>query len=1423
MVNSGSADIVLAPTGHTTGAKGNALGIRGGERTPALKGRTRAAGRLVRPFRASTGVCVTGIQGVALRSGSTPRWGGRRSVGRTAKPMTNLRRCCMMAAALTGILATSLAWAIESPTSDGPIAILDEPSIRLPLMKKPPAIDGAWSEGEWEDASGLSGFWCTNIPQEPYPAYQHLAPHQTQSRIYAGYDKEHLYLAYVIQVYPEDAWLKARGRFPDVYHHPLYGIIIDDHIEFELRPYHDLTQGYKWGMYKWFANPLAVISDQHWSLSGGEGKKWQSKAYVRAGVTRTYWVVEMRVPLVELRHKGYAGKDPTGQDVVKLPPPDGTTYRCWFKNGIGGFSRYVILWDRHVWNTTKARLVLDSQTVGFQLNDLGPFMEDIIDVKMTLKNHNTRSETVRVGFFMENAEGLIFSSYEDENTKDGIIELIPGEVKKIRFRKKFPGLSKQDNFLWLDVRTAGRPAKVIFRNRLGKFHSVDPGPPYHIWRECKLDTIARMRPPKMDFDFKYQYSPYTNKLSGFVDRGIYGASEEAKTAVEAKLTVMEATEDEKVVAEKTSAFQRDFATFLFELPKLKRGEYKVSLLLFDKNKRIVGERNPDPFSKSEFPWERNTLGLEDVVWEPFEPIELEGNTLETIKHVITIDPSGLPAQIAIKPDLRELPLEKRADPTKMTETELAAIGRGPQLRAPLRLEAVVNGQRATAEVVEPFTPVRQWKSELELASKLRVGALEMELHTQYDCDGALTVKLTYGAEQPVEAELLELVMDVAGPVDQRVGGAYGMQPASGMEMTLPDEEGLVWDSANDEHLEPFSLYYTKFVPFLYFGNGDRGWSWLADRDEQWVVDQEGSTMTLERDKYGQVTWRVKFVNHKATITGKRTLEFVIFTHPAKPKDDGYRRIAWLDWPPQNYGGIGLKCIPNDGPFGIDGSDGTFKYFLRRYPNGAPRLYINSWLNSGIPEMQKRAYTGVWRLHQNARVNSAPIDSKGGYGQPWIRPGRGNSGSRQYTQSLEDYTVYHCERMIRIGRVPGYWWDELHPPVRTECVASGGAFFRKPSEVKEGELPWQAQWASLNVRNMYKRLARLLKQNDVPNYNSFWAGSSTTYESYARDSELRESAAAFSKTYEIDNVTRFPISFFRYCCNTHNGLYTRVQPEATGFKGFGLMPGDDLRLDRALMGRVLIHDIGLAPQVNNAEQFARVLNILYDFGYFDEETTEMIPYWRSRSVCRYGEEYTDDAFEVTEEDPCAQVYVTVYRRPYKTHRGRQGYKAMFVIHNESDQPLRGRLHILNSAALFGAENNLSIDDVYGRLTVPRGLSLGGVYPWGGSKALEDLEREGAVTQGRKDERKMVVKKEIYGPIHILAHDFRILYGHYDPEVPAREPHRSAYYRSKARKLRAQREAAKGAQGWPSRADVMKQTWWKVWKEVPKMVEKEGEEE
>jgi len=1233
-------------------------------------------------------------------------------------------------------------------------------------MRKLPAIDGKFSVEEWEDSSALTGFWSTNC-RDPEtlrgrrPAYEHMAPRQIQSWIYGGYDREHLYLAYVVSVHPENVWLKALGRFPDVYNHPLYGLMRDDHIELEIRPYGELGRAYQMGMFKWFVNPIGTVADQWWSPREGLGRSWQSAADVQTDVGSSRWAVEMRIPLKNLKTCDYAGKTKDGADIVRLPPPDGTTYRAWFKNGIAGAGQYVVLFDQHVWNTTKTKITLDSRTVGVQINDIGPIMEDIIDARVKLKNHSQRSQTVQLGFFVEDPAGLIYSSYEDEATKRGLVELVPGQVKEIRLKKKFPGIAGDGNYLWFDVRQAGRPARALYMCRLTKFHSADPPPYLSRWRIDKLGSLEKMRPPKRDFWFQYQYSPYKGRLSAIVDRGIHGASDEAKSATEAKLIVLEATEEGKVVAERTVPFRGDFATFLIDMRELSAGDYRVSLLLFTENKRIVGERSPEPFYKGAFPgtfpWEKNDLGRGDTVWGPFTPIEAKENVLEVYNHTIVVSPSGLPEQITIKPHHRDLPLEVRVEGKEIDDAGLQAIGRGPQLRAPMRFEAAVDGSKARAEVKKPAEAVRTWKSEIEYRSAVMLGPIEMDVRSQYDCDGALTVQLTYGSAKPVEVETLELVMEVAGLVDMCTAGGYGMEPASGWGMIVPDGEGIVWDSAKD--MEAFELYYSSFVPWLFFGSRDRGWTWLCDSDQGWGLDRDGSCVTLERNKQGEVTMRVRLVNHQTTLSGKRSATFALLTHPSKPKEEHYRRKSWYHRRPCNYEGTPPHAaLPNDGPGGISGSATAFEFFRKTYPNGAPRLYIlKNMINAGTPALQKRAYTGEWLLNSSRRVTSRTLDRKGPYGQPWTK---GGAISTQWaSESWADYHVYHCERMIRLGKVTGWWWDEMHPPVQGMCVANGMAYFRDPKDVAKNELPYQSNFGSFHIRGMLKRLARIFKENNVPNYTALWATSATTFESYVQCSWMCESAAGETKSYEIDHITRFPLSGFGFATSAGKGLTVYHGPRF----GVSVDPGDNPRLDRARLGRVLAHDIGATATGANMEHYAHVFNALADFGYFEEETTEYIPFWRTRHLVRFGEKFRGDSFDLTAEDPFAKAHVSIYRRPYKNVDGKQGYKALFVIVNEDWDPLRGRLHILQPERIFGGTNNLLVAEVHKHrdYELPFGLGyLKPAYPYGRYLGLRDAETQGTVVKSLYKLGKEV-PGDIYGPIYVRGHDFRLLYGHHDP--------------------------------------------------------------
>lgn len=135
--------------------------------------------------------------------------------------------------------------------------------------------------------------------------------------VYGGFDRDHLYLAFTSPVFPVNSWFKARGRFPDVLNHPLYGILWDDKLELELRPHDNLAEGFRLGLFRWDINPINTYADWYWSQQTGPDFKWKSNATIRSQLDREKWTVEFKIPFTTFNHASYAGSKPP----IASPPP----------------------------------------------------------------------------------------------------------------------------------------------------------------------------------------------------------------------------------------------------------------------------------------------------------------------------------------------------------------------------------------------------------------------------------------------------------------------------------------------------------------------------------------------------------------------------------------------------------------------------------------------------------------------------------------------------------------------------------------------------------------------------------------------------------------------------------------------------------------------------------------------------------------------------------------------------------------------------------------------------------------------------------------------------------------------------------------------------------------------------------------------
>jgi len=999
--------------------------------------------------------------------------------------------------------------------------------------------------------------------------------------------------------------------------------------------------------------------------------------------------------------------------------------------------------DKHIWNTTKGQFVFDSKACSFQLNELGPVMEDMIDLKLTVKNHNTRSETMRIGFFMENAENSIYSSYDAPELKDGLLELRPGELRELRLKKALPGISVEGNVLWFDVRSAGNPAKILFRARLMAFHAMgamlwqDPNKQPATYAMLHLDPLKEMRSARTDFTARLQFSPYDKRVFTVLDRGGPAATEAAKSATEAVMIVMEDNLRETVLKKETIPFTGDFAFFLFDVPEitdrgtLNGGTYKATVLLLDKNQRIVGEQKLGPFTYKTFynirdekgadtgrteSWMNNTLGKDDVVWEGFETIKANAAGLETIKHRIAVSPLGLPAQIAIKPDLRDLPLEKRAPGAAVSDADLQDIGRGPQLRGPVELAAVVDGVRVRAVVIKPATLTRTGKSEVEYDSVLKVGPLDVTLHSRYDCDGSLHCRMEYGSDQPRTIDRFELLMPVDGLVDLAFSetGRGGMTAADTWECTLPEGKGIVWDCQKNVARD---LAYGRFIPWFWFGSADRAWTWFCDSSEGWVMDAAGDTIQMERDQAGKASFRALFVNHKAEIKGKRTIEFTLLTHPAKNKPKDFRTAAWhytlgLGW------ANGYQNEPYDVP------EAVLKAQWRvaaSAPANLPDSEMTMWRKDEPPFL----HFGKWRQavsYFNSIAQGFPAECP------------------DLDRRWEDKATYLFERQIRVGRRVGWHMDEYFPILfgRSDNVAMGDGYLRSGDTADKTPVPLEAGFTTRNMRDHYKRLARIHQVNNVPQRHQSWANNEATMlESFWWSCLLVEECGAGHRSYDVDVVTQFPNSVYRVLAHNWSGLATAAMADTTEANY-----GDDKRLDRQLMGRALLNDIGLTPSgphgiIYHREDMVRLFPGLTAFGFFEDADIEKLPFWRYAKTVRIGDK----------PSPESEVYVTAYRRPLKQGNG---YEALLVVMNESFRPVELPLTLADPARLLGGANTFRVKDARARATAPdelKGWWDGIKGRDAGAPALMDLETGEVVPR-------VPGAAETYGPVYVPYHDFRV---------------------------------------------------------------------
>jgi hypothetical protein len=265
----------------------------------------------------------------------------------------------------------------------------------------------------------------------------------------------------------------------------------------------------------------------------------------------------------------------------------------------------------------------------------------------------------------------------------------------------------------------------------------------------------------------------------------------------------------------------------------------------------------------------------------------------TPRHQFTVDDTGLPAQIDIRALPPDIPLIWRATKERPA-TLLRRIGRGPQLAAPVRLEAVIDTVAGGARADAP-AELRLTDTGAEAAGTWQAGALKGRLRVCYAGDGSMTGQVAFDP-QGLTLERLDLVIEIAGPVNTAIAGnpadAVAGKPLPANYGSLDSKPGMLW--RNGASPVGDGSLHTGRLDHFFLGNGDWGFTWLANDADGNGIGGTEPTMSVERKSDGIVVWRIALVNTPAKA-GERTVGFTLLTHPARLRVPDRRLQQWQPW------------------------------------------------------------------------------------------------------------------------------------------------------------------------------------------------------------------------------------------------------------------------------------------------------------------------------------------------------------------------------------------------------------------------------------------------------------------------------------------------------------------------------------------------
>jgi len=163
------------------------------------------------------------------------------------------------------------------------VSLAQAPSLRAVRVEQAPVLDGKLDDPCWQSAAMVTGF----VMVEPNPG----APVTQPTKAYVCYDEQNLYMAaYLYEDQPDQIQAAYNQRDGAVY--------CDDCLEVTIDTYNDKNNAYYFAVNLQSTRTDGRIIDEGRTVDVNWDCRWQA----RAGRDSLGWVVEMSIPLSELRY-----------------------------------------------------------------------------------------------------------------------------------------------------------------------------------------------------------------------------------------------------------------------------------------------------------------------------------------------------------------------------------------------------------------------------------------------------------------------------------------------------------------------------------------------------------------------------------------------------------------------------------------------------------------------------------------------------------------------------------------------------------------------------------------------------------------------------------------------------------------------------------------------------------------------------------------------------------------------------------------------------------------------------------------------------------------------------------------------------------------------------------------------------------------